>query len=169
MQSRQSVPLPRFWQGQRERLVAGYIGTIHGFCRTILRTFGYEERVAREAQVTFAQSHVREAVHDAVEEALLREDCPLLGPPAVWHEYELRGFVSEILDQASSRGLSVQTILDRTRAQAEDGGKASRVAMAKLVARAGERYRASKAEAQSLDTNDLLNLTASLLTGEARR
>src|SRR4051794_39501285 len=36
-----------FWQGQQERLAAAYAGTIHGFCRQILKTFGYDERVAR--------------------------------------------------------------------------------------------------------------------------
>jgi DNA helicase-2/ATP-dependent DNA helicase PcrA len=156
----------RFWQGQRERLAAAYIGTIHGFCRSILRTFGYEERIAREANVTFAQTLLREAVHDAVEEALLAGECPLLDPPATWHEYDLRAFVEKVLEQARSRGLPISTIDDQTLRQTDDAGKEYRVAMARLVARTEGLYRERKAEGQVLDPNDLLSLTASLLTGE---
>lgn len=156
----------RSWQGHRERLAAGYVGTIHGFCRQCLRTFGYEERVARGADVTFARSLVHEAVHDAVEEAMLGEGCPLLESPASWHEYDLRAFVEQILDHVRGRGIPVETLLDRTRAQRNDSGKPYRLAMAELVVRAEELYHARKAADQSLDPNDLLSLTAALLTGD---
>src|SRR5205085_2700236 len=95
-----------------------------------------------------------------------RGECPLLDPPATWHEYELRAFVEKVLDQARSRGLSIQTVLDQTQRQPDDAGKPYRVAMAGLVARTDALYRERKAEGQVLDTNDLLSLTASVFGGD---
>jgi ATP-dependent exoDNAse (exonuclease V) beta subunit len=157
----------RFWQGQRERLTAGYIGTIHGFCRSVLRTYGYDQRVAREASVSFAVGQLREAIHNAVEESLTVDPCPLLDPPAVWHEYELRTFIEKVLEHARGRGIAVASVLTQTRGQPADPGRHYRVAMVELVARAEHLYRERKAESQRLDPNDLLALTADLLSGDS--
>jgi ATP-dependent exoDNAse (exonuclease V) beta subunit len=50
--------------------------------------------------------------------------------------------------------------------QADDPGKPYRVAMAAIIARAEELYRGRKTQDQCLDPNDLLALSASLLSGE---
>src|SRR5688500_226840 len=39
------------WAEARERLSSAYVGTIHGFCRRLLRAFGHGAMVAREAEV----------------------------------------------------------------------------------------------------------------------
>lgn len=154
-----------FWQEQQERLAAGYIGTIHGFCRLILRTFGYDERVARESDVTFARNLLQDALKQAVEDALTDEGTPLLEEGALWDEYRLRELVETILEQCRGRGIAVQQMLDRTRAQPNDQGKRYRVAMAELVACAERLYSDNKDEQQCLDPNDLLSRTADLLAG----
>jgi DNA helicase-2/ATP-dependent DNA helicase PcrA len=157
----------RRWAGQRERLSGAYVGTIHGFCRMVLGTYGYQERIARSADVTLSGSLLHDAILDAAEEAC-RADSPLLGDEAGWDEHRLRGLVRDILSQAAGLGLDTGAIRDATDRQPEDAGKPYRVALARLVARVTELYAARKAEAQVLDANDLLRLTASLLEGPHR-
>jgi ATP-dependent exoDNAse (exonuclease V) beta subunit len=45
----------RFWLEQKERLSSSFIGTIHGFCSMMLKTFGYEERIPHETEVLMAR------------------------------------------------------------------------------------------------------------------
>lgn len=156
-----------FWRDQQERMSAAYIGTIHGFCARVLHTFGYEERVAREAGITFAQYRLTESLQDAVEAALNGDGRMLLNSPLQIPEYELRRLAREILLQARGRGMNVGGILARTQAQIDDPGKPYRVALAELVSDAAQRYDEWKSEDQALDADDLLSRTAQLLAGVA--
>ena len=156
-----------FWRDQQERISAAYVGTIHGFCARVLRTFGYEERVAREASITFAVYQLTESLQDALEEAMAGEGRRLLDPPLQIREYELRRLAREILTHARGRGLDPHAIRERTAAQADDPGKPYRLALADLITAADDWYTRWKSEDQTLDADDLLRRTADLLAGPA--
>lgn len=156
-----------FWRDQQERISATYVGTIHGFCARILRTFGYEERVAREASITFATYRMTEALQDALEAAMAGDGPKLLGPSFQMREYELRRLAREILAHIYSRGLDLRAVQAHTTAQTDDIGKPYRLAMAELIADAALRYSDWKSEEQILDSDDLLRRTANLLEGIA--
>jgi DNA helicase-2/ATP-dependent DNA helicase PcrA len=155
------------WRAQQERLSAAFVGTIHGFCRGILRTYGYEALLAREADVTLSRALLHQAIEDSLE-WLLRQPMPfLLGDQMRWEEFHLAKRVREVLETARNAGLRPRDVLERTEAQPDDPGKPYRTAMAWLVWRTEERYAALKQERQVLDSNDLLRETADLLTQPA--
>src|SRR4051794_14285937 len=61
----------RRWGAAQERLGDAYVGTIHGFCRLVLKTFGYGAVVARLSDMDFAGGMLYEAIEEAVEEEVL--------------------------------------------------------------------------------------------------
>src|SRR5947209_6747791 len=61
----------RRWASAHEHLGNAYVGTIHGFCRQILKTFGYGADVARLSDMDFAGGLLYEAIEEAVEETVL--------------------------------------------------------------------------------------------------
>lgn len=79
----------RHWRYQHERLPAAFIGTIHSFCSQLIRTFGYDERVARDASITTSNFLLSQAVTDTAEAHLNSANPLLLEPPLAWREYEL--------------------------------------------------------------------------------
>jgi DNA helicase-2/ATP-dependent DNA helicase PcrA len=153
------------WSETRERLPNAFLGTIHGFCRLILRSFGYGSLVAREADVEFSRTLEREAVTDAVEETFAADPEHVLreGLGTRWQTYQLETLVREILTHVRNRGIFPAQVALETAAQADDPGQARRVAVANLVARAGELYASRKKEDQKVDATDLLQRTAETL------
>jgi DNA helicase-2/ATP-dependent DNA helicase PcrA len=158
----------RFWSGQRERLSAAYLGTIHGFCSWILRTFGYDLGVAHELNPIMSRWRLGQAIEDAVEQHLGDAAALFLNADVRWHKHDLCERVEKILDHLHNRSIRPTEVLRRTEAQAEvatDPGLVYRIGMARLVAAADERYRALKAEEHLLDSADYLSRTAALLDG----
>lgn len=166
----------RFWRSQLECLSAAFVGTIHSFCWRLLRTFGYQERVAREAGLSFSQYLFTQVGQDVVEKYLVPEgvadgqiasvlNLPLFGGNLSWQEYELRDQVALIAAYLRNRGLSAKDLYAMTEAQPLSGGRAERLDMANLVLQAEELYSERKAEKQLLDQADLLLRTAQLLEG----
>lgn len=153
------------WRAARERLSGAFLGTIHGFCSQILRTFGYESGVARQSRVTLARTPLTEAIEDVVTH-YLKEAWPapfLLGPDLLWREHELRKQVNEILTELHNRSLDAAVLLTETCRQPDDEGRRYRIHLATIVCRVDEAYRRRKREEQALDTTDLLRRTADLL------
>ena len=172
VQARLASAIPaqkRQWREQQERLALAYIGTIHGLCNNILRTFGYGEDVAREADITFSRMTLSSALEDAVEAHVTDPAAApvLLREPLEWEEHELRKKARQILEYLRNRGIDPVQMAQQTQAQSDDPGKPYRCAMAALVADADTRYRSRKAERQALDAGDLLGRTADLLTGKS--
>ncbi len=160
-----SVNERRFWRKQQERLAIAFIGTIHGFCSQILRTFGYEERVARESAIAFSQHRLTETLQDVVENYATRKEALLLTEELYWQEHDLRGLIAKILEHLHNRNLNPAEVLSKTQSQPDDSGKAYRVAVADLVAKTEQEYTKRKQKDQVLDTADLLSRTAALLEG----
>lgn len=152
----------RFWLEQRERLASTFVGTIHGFCSRMLKLFGYEERVAREVDVTLSSSPLRQAVEEAVQ-AAYQANTPLLGTTVEWTEYQLRDLVREMLEHIHNGGKTAAEVLIATQAQPADSGKPYRMLMAELLANAEGLYEQAKEKEHIIDSNDLLKRTASMM------
>lgn len=150
------------WTLQQEKSTSAFVGTIHGFCAHLLRTYGYEERVAREMAVGSSKMLLDEATEAAVE-ALLGGPARLLDLDLRGHE--LRHLAQEVLDHVRTRGVEPGDVVAHTREQADDEGKPLRVEMAELVAEVERRYAELKAARQGLDQTDLLLRARALLTG----
>lgn len=151
-----------FWEDQQERSTSAFVGTIHGFCASILRTYGYTERIAREMAVGSSRMLLEEAT-EAAYEAHLRGGGRLAELDLRGHE--VRRLAQDVLDHARTRGLSTAELAERTAEQDEDAGRDFRVEMARLVADIDRRYEALKAERHGLDQTDLLLRTLRLLQG----
>ena len=153
-----------FWRRQIERLGVAYVGTIHGFCSQLLRRYGYEQAVAKQAQVSFSNRIRRAALKDALE--AYDQQPPLFGKPNLLRPFEVARLVGNIYDATRNRGFSPEEVLARTAAQQPDPGKVVREGVARMVADFHRRYTSAKAEAHALDTQDLLEATARMLKAE---
>lgn len=159
----------RRWAAAREQLGNAYVGTIHGFCRQVLRTFGYGADVARLSDVDFAGGLLYEAVEEAVEDRVLGTPRnPLrdaLG--GTWRLHDLQRLARDIYDDLRNCGLNPTAVAAATAAQPDPGdpGRDFRVALAELVADAHVRYAEKKRDGQKLDSTDLLLRTDAVLAG----
>jgi DNA helicase-2/ATP-dependent DNA helicase PcrA len=161
----------RRWAVARERLGDAYVGTIHGFCRLILQTFGYGAVVARLSDMDFAGGLLAEAIEEAIEEGLLsRSDHPLLTTLGrTWRLFDLQRLIRDIYQDLRNCSLDADRVADATRRQnygEADAGRTFRTALAEVVADVHCRYTAKKEQAQKLDSTDLLLRTAEVLAGE---
>lgn len=157
-----------FWQTQLERLAAAYIGTIHGFCRSLLKTFGYDEQIARESDVSFAKYVRLEAHRDALEHhALEPAGFKVFDENTGKEAHELLKLMDDIYEEIQNRGFKPIDVADWTANQPEDPGKPYRLAMARLISDAARRYEEAKAERQMVDSHDLLIRTFHLLNGSS--
>jgi ATP-dependent exoDNAse (exonuclease V) beta subunit len=157
----------RRWAACRERLAGAYVGTIHGFCRQVLRTFGYGTLTARQSDVDFAGGLLHESIEETLEEDVLRQAAhPLrrtLG--GKWRLHALHRLIREIHQDLRNGGLSPDAVAEATARQAADEGRPFRVALADAVRDAHRRYQGKKREGQKLDSADLLLRTAQVLEG----
>jgi DNA helicase-2/ATP-dependent DNA helicase PcrA len=163
--SAQNAEERNFWRKQQEKLTIAFIGTIHSFCAQVLRTFGYEQRVARESEITLSRYQLTEALQDVVEEYAASQNPILFGEGLYWQEHNLRGLLAKILEYMHNRNLEPAKVLRQTKHQPEDSGKAYRVAIAELLKKTQQVYAQSKQKEQVLDSTDLLSKTAELLKG----
>lgn len=154
----------QLWYEQLERLSSTYIGTIHGFCSLIIRTFGYEERASRDAERIQSSTLLQDAIREITEEYIADTGNLLLNPPFTWREHELREIIRDILlKDVLNAGLDPAYIADQTNRQPDDEGKMYRVELAQLAARANLVYSVKKREKQVLDSYDLLKLAGDIL------
>lgn len=153
-----------FWRSQIERLGVAYLGTIHGYCSQLLRRYGYEQAVARQAEVTFSTRLRREALTDALE--AYDQKPRLFGTPKHLRPFEIGKLAGAIYDAMRNQGIEPGHVLAQTQMQQLDGGKPVRVGMARLVADFHDRYCAAKSEVHAVDAHDLLEATARMLEAE---
>ncbi len=160
----------RRWADARERLAGAYVGTIHGFCRQVLRAFGHGAMVAREADVSLGGGGMLyEAISDVFEEqGRTPGRHPLLAEMGrAFQAYHLEALVRDVYQDVRNRGLDPAAVAAATAAQPDDSGRAARVAAADLVARVHATYDRKKRDADRLDAADLLAKTAEVLTAAA--
>lgn len=154
------------WAAEQERVSAMFVGTIHAFCRHVLRSFGAGVAVARDSDITFSAFRQKQAVMEALESAVEGndDDSPHLAVLADPH-YQLVEQAGAVLDYCATVRESVADVVAATEAQPLDPAKPVRVAFARVLADAAERYQRDKAEAGVLDGHDLLTELADALAG----
>jgi DNA helicase-2/ATP-dependent DNA helicase PcrA len=155
------------WRTQMERLSAAYIGTIHSFCWSVLRTYGYEQQIPRTSDITFAGYVRKQAIKTALNDKLDDEQIQsLYSSTGAMEDYELIKLVESVLDEVYNRGLDVHEVVEWTRDQPNDDKKRHRVAFARLVELGHEQYIQKKREQNVLDSYQLLVETARLLDSD---
>lgn len=154
----------QWWRNQMERLSAAYIGTIHSFCRSVLRTYGYDQQIPRTSDIAFAgyvrKRAIKTALNDKLDDEQIESLYSSTGPI---EDYELIKLVENVLDEIYNRGLNVHEVVEWTRNQPDDDSKRHRVAFARLVELGHEEYTREKREQNVLDSYQLLVETARLL------
>lgn len=158
----------RRWTNAHEQLGNAYVGTIHGFCREILKTFGYGAEVARLSDLDFAGGLLYESTEEAVEEMVLSAPDNALRRALgrTWRLHDLEKLGREVYQSLRNSGCDPAAILAATRGQnygTGDGGHDFRVALAEFVCGIHTRYEAKKREGQRLDSTDLLLRTEQVL------
>jgi DNA helicase-2/ATP-dependent DNA helicase PcrA len=160
-----SVETRFFWRRQQERLAGAYIGTIHGFCRRLLRLFGYLDNVAYETGITFAKDLRDQAFLQAILEEYKRAgDAKVYGGNSEMQDFELLKLMSKLYETVRNKNLLFQKLVELTSQQLVDFGQPYRVAMAQVLLRGVKYYYQAKQSKQLLDTHDLLARTVQLLS-----
>jgi ATP-dependent exoDNAse (exonuclease V) beta subunit len=162
------------WREQQERLSSAFIGTIHGFCSTLLRTYGFAERVARSASTTTSAYLQRQALVDVVELALTSEEPP----PATeaiadldLAEHEVRRVLFRLASYCRSRGVDLEQLASLTATEVQpdgdtDAGRDARAAIADALVLTDRSYAQRKQQDGIVDVDDLLLATARMLRNE---
>ena len=178
------------WAQQLERLSGAFIGTIHSFCKgKILREFGYDVGVAREAGATFSAHLLHEAIEEVMEAYLggtlgdLVFGCPdderivsilqradgryLFDAEQRLDQHEFRGRVRKAITLAHNRGLSSEVVLEQTvHAQASsERGYEARCLFTVFVRMADVLYQRKKDGEQVIDQFDMLDRAVRLIEG----
>ncbi len=160
-----SRPEQRRWQTCRERLAGAYVGTIHGFCREILQTFGYGAQIARLANIDYSPGMQYEAMEEVLTELLTAANPgPVISTCTPnWKLYDLERLINSIYAALRNRGLDPARVAQATNNQPEDVGKPYRAALANAVAELHKRYHQKKIEANRVDATDLVLFAAEVL------
>jgi DNA helicase-2/ATP-dependent DNA helicase PcrA len=148
-----------FWDLQRERLSAAFIGTIHGFCKQVLDLYGYSQGVAREASISMSSRLLDQAIDNRVQAALLSGNSDPVAQLVLndlLAEYELRRLLKEIVEDARSRGLRLSEVRNTTRRQLYDDWQPLRVRTAELLCEVEDEYLSLAQKEQQLDASALL-------------
>ena len=156
-----------FWKRQQESLSIAYVGTIHGFCRQVIRTFGYDGSIARDASVSLSQTIRKEAFEDTLEIYLQEEDgLELLGENSNIETYNFIDLMDRVYEDLRNQGFDSETTERWTEEQEEDRGKIYRIAVARLINASSRLYDQRKQEKQIVDSQDLLSKTAAVFSGD---
>lgn len=155
----------QLWSAQLERLSAAFVGTIHGYCHSVLRVHGGSTQVPRSSTVTLSSFPLQQALVEVLDRALdasSTQAIPELGDLGM-ADYQLRQLVQRLLSHCRSIGITPSEVLAGTEGQIEDRGRPYRLALAHLLVDVFDEYSGLKVKRGSLDADDLLSATASLL------
>jgi len=179
------------WERQLERASGAFVGTIHSFCKgQILRPFGYDQGVSREADATFSAKLLDDAIRDVMEEYAggelsrrisdglqdsdrIREALneagveDLFDAPDRLPQHEFHARMRKAITLIHNRGYSTEDALQWTteRQDAEDSHFSVRRLFTALVRLADDVYRQKKAEEHVVDQYDMLDRAVQVLEG----
>lgn len=167
----QHDPVKRmYWLEQQERLSSAFIGTIHGFCRQVLKLHGYGAGVSRDASISFAGRVRDEVIEERLEHWLSTATTSALAHQVrsgAYPIYAIRKLLARMLNEVRNQGLRASAVLDATLGRDDEPGKAERVELAHLLAEVEAHYQQRCQEAQQLDAAALLEKTVELFQSEA--
>lgn len=180
------------WDRQLERASGAFVGTIHSFCKgQILRPFGYDQGVSREAGATFSAKLLDDAIRDVME-AYAGGDLPemirdalndadrireviengagedLFAVPNRLAQHEFQARMRKAVNLIHNRGYSTEDALQWTveRQDTTDPHFPLRQLFAALVRVADDVYRQKKAEERVVDQYDMLDRAVQVLEGD---
>ena len=154
----------QFWRRQHERLTSAYIGTIHSFCRMLLSTYGYNEKIARSADITYPTQLRLQIIDDAINRHISSTYTPkLIGSDTGGKVYKLKNLLFKAMDEVNNQGYNMEDVRTWTSSQAYDEGKPYREVFATMLLYVHREFNKRKAEKGVLDSHDLLHYTHQLL------
>ncbi len=155
------------WVHCRERLPGAYVGTIHGFCSQILKTFGYGALVARLSDVDYSRRLLHDALREVLEGVFPEPDHPLQRTLCrTWRVYNLQRLILDVYEDQRNRGLNPARVAEATAGRPADEGHDFRAALAEAVRKVHEAYTHKKQAENKLDATDLLWEAARVLEGD---
>lgn len=155
----------QLWVDQLERLSAAFVGTIHGYCHSLLRLHGGSTEVPRNSSVTLSSFTLHQALLEVLDRTLDSSSpaaIPEIGDLGM-ADYQIRQLIQRVLSHSRSIGVLPSEVLAGTEGQAGDPGKPYRLALAHLLVNVFDEYSELKAARGSLDADDLLAATATIL------
>lgn len=185
------------WDRQLERASGAFVGTIHSFCKgEILRPFGYDQGVSREAGATFSAKLLDDAIRDVMEayaggevEAMIRDDLrdadrvrevldetagdDLFDTPDRLAQHEFQARMRDAVHLIHNRGYSTKEALQWTVERQTTDSRANphapvRQLFAALLRVADDVYRQKKAGEHVVDQYDMLDRAVQVLDGDGQ-
>lgn len=154
----------RFWRDQVEKISSAYIGTIHSFCRMVLSTYGYDEKIAKSSEMTYSAWLRQQAFHQAISAHLSNlEEPKLLSVASDFKDYRLKWLLNNALQEVYNQGYNMEEVAQWTESQMEGNGKPWRLSFTKVLLNGHLNYKRAKLENALLDAHDLLYYTNALL------
>ena len=158
-----------FWLEQQERMANTYIGTIHSFCSRILKEFGYDLGISKNAEINVSTVLRKQAIKQAIDEMLKGNKFNFLPEDSKLKDYETVNLIDSVIEHYGNLGFDSAQVLDNTQnKQSNDKYHANRVATAQLIHDALEGYRRDKEDQKCLDTHDLISKTVCLIKSDQK-
>ncbi|WP_149847132.1 UvrD-helicase domain-containing protein [Paenibacillus sp. 37] len=154
------------WFEQKERIASTFIGTIHRFCSMLLQNFGYTELIPHETEILMARHHFQRALKETLDESLSDTATSILfnSDNVKWAPHVMNEHLEQWYEYIRGRGRSIKVVVQETLNQKEDDEEQDhRNAVAHLLNKLDDKYRAIKQELGGVDSNDLLHKSAELV------
>lgn len=158
-----------FWLEQQERIANTYIGTIHSFCSRVLKEFGYDLGIAKNAEVKVSSELRKQAIKQQIDELLKGSKPHFLPEDSGLKDYETVNLIDSVIEHYGNLGFKSASVLEATKnKQSKDQYYDNRVATAQLVHDAIESYRWEKSQQSCLDNHDLISQTLRLIKSDPK-
>ncbi|MGR5485885.1 UvrD-helicase domain-containing protein [Vibrio alfacsensis] len=158
-----------FWLEQQERIANTYIGTIHSFCSRVLKEFGYDLGISKNAEIKVSTELRKQAIKQQIDDLLKGNSPHFLPEDSMLKDYETVNLIDSVIEHYGNLGIDSEAVLEATKAkQPKDQFYDKRVATAQLVHDALETYRREKAQQSCLDSHDLIIQTLRLIESDTK-
>lgn len=154
------------WKTQLELLSGAYIGTIHAFCRHLIRSYAPLLELPRDAEPSFSSRVLRDSLEEVIEQHKNKVEDILRGhgESNQKRRHELEGFLSRIYGGIRNLGFEPADVLQWTAAQAAGENRILHERILELLAFVHESVERRKREAHLIDAHDMLQKTAEILS-----
>lgn len=158
-----------FWLEQQERIANTYIGTIHSFCSRVLKEFGYDLGISKNAEIKVSTELRKQAIEQQIDNLLKGSSPHFLPEDSMLKDYETVNLIDRVIEHYGNLGIDSEAVLEATKAkQPKDPFYDKRVATAQLVHDALETYRREKVLQSCLDSHDLISQTLRLIESDPK-
>lgn len=158
-----------FWLEQQERIANTYIGTIHSFCSRVLKEFGYDLGISKNAEIKVSTELRKQAIEQQIDNLLKGSSPHFLPEDSMLKDYETVNLIDRVIEHYGNLGIDSEAVLEATKAkQPKDPFYDKRVATAQVVHDALETYRREKVLQSCLDSHDLISQTLRLIESDPK-